>query len=41
MHGHCNFHCNFDDGFCEKYMPMADRLYDEHLEESRKEGLIK
>lgn len=26
--------------FYEEYVPMADRLYDEHLEELRKEGLI-
>ena len=26
--------------FCEDYVPVADSLYDEHLEELRKEGLI-
>jgi hypothetical protein len=30
-----------DDRFYEKYVPVADNLYDEHLEELRKEGLIK
>ena len=30
-----------DGRFYEKYVPVADRLYDEHLEELRKEGLIK
>ena len=29
-----------NDRFYEEYVPMADRLYDEHLEELRKEGLI-
>lgn len=29
-----------DDRFYETYIPVADRLYDEHLEELRKEGLI-
>ena len=29
-----------DDGFYEKYVPVADDLYDEHLEELRKEGPI-
>ena len=28
------------DRFCEEYVPVADNLYDEHLEELRKEGLI-
>jgi len=29
-----------DKRFYEKYIPLADKLYDEHLEELRKEGLI-
>ena len=29
-----------NDRFYEEYVPMADDLYDEHLEELRKEGLI-
>ena len=29
-----------DDRFYVTYVPIADRLYDEHLEELRKEGLI-
>jgi len=29
-----------DDRFYETYIPVTDRLYDEHLEELRKEGLI-
>lgn len=29
-----------DKRFYEKYVPLADKLYDEHLEELRKEGLI-
>ena len=29
-----------DDRFYDVYIPIADRLYDEHLEELRKEGLI-
>lgn len=29
-----------DDRFYEKYVPVADDLYDEHLDELRKEGLI-
>ena len=29
-----------DDRFYERYVPVADDLYDEHLEELRKEGLI-
>ena len=29
-----------DDRFYERYVPVADNLYDEHLEELRKEGLI-
>ncbi len=29
-----------NDGFYEEYVPVADNLYDEHLEELRKEGLI-
>lgn len=29
-----------DDRFYEKYVPVADRLYDVHLEELAKEGLI-
>lgn len=27
--------------FYEEYLPIADELYDEHLEELRKEGLLK
>ncbi len=30
-----------DDRFYETFVPLADRLYDTHLEELRKEGLIK
>jgi len=30
-----------DDRFYEKYVPVADDLYDTHLDELRKEGLIK
>jgi len=30
-----------DDRFYERYVPLADKLYDEHLKELRKEGLIK
>lgn len=30
-----------DDRFYETLVPLADRLYDAHLEELRKEGLIK
>ena len=29
-----------NDRFYEEYVPVADDLYDEHLEELRKEGLI-
>ena len=29
-----------DDRFYEEYVPVADDLYDEHLEELRREGLI-
>ena len=29
-----------NDRFYQEYVPMADRLYDEHLEELRREGLI-
>lgn len=29
-----------DDRFYERYVSLADKLYDEHLEELRKEGLI-
>jgi hypothetical protein len=29
-----------DDRFYEKYIPIADRLYDIYLEELRKEGLL-
>jgi hypothetical protein len=29
-----------DDRFYERMIPLADRLYDEHLETLRKEGLI-
>jgi hypothetical protein len=30
-----------DDRFYEKYIPLADKLYDEHLDELRTEGRIK
>jgi len=30
-----------DDRFYDAYVPLADKLYDDHLEELRKEGLIK
>ena len=29
-----------NDRFYKEYVPVADSLYDEHLEELRKEGLI-
>jgi hypothetical protein len=29
-----------DDRFYERFVPIADRLYDEHLEQLRKEGLL-
>lgn len=29
-----------DDRFYEQFVPVADQLYDEHLEELRKEGLL-
>jgi hypothetical protein len=29
-----------DDRFYEEFVPIADRLYDEHLDELKKEGLI-
>ena len=29
-----------DDRFSRRHVPLADRLYDEHLQELRKEGLI-
>jgi hypothetical protein len=29
-----------DDRFYERMIPLADRLYDEHLTQLRKEGLI-
>ncbi len=29
-----------DDRFYRRYIPLVDRLYDEHLQELRKEGLI-
>jgi len=29
-----------DDRWYKKYVPIADRLYDEHLEQLRREGLI-
>ena len=29
-----------NDRFYEEYVPVADHLYDEHLEELRREGLI-
>ena len=29
-----------NDRFYEEYVPVADNLYDEHLEELRREGLI-
>ena len=30
-----------NDRFYEDYLPLADRLYDEHLRELRREGLIR
>lgn len=30
-----------NDRFYQEYVPVADALYDEHLEELRREGLIK
>lgn len=30
-----------DDRFYKKYVPIADRLYDQHLRELAKEGLLK
>ena len=30
-----------NDRFYEEYVPVADELYDQHLEEIRKEGLLK
>jgi hypothetical protein len=29
-----------NDRFYEEYIPIADRLYDEYLEELRREGLL-
>lgn len=29
-----------DDRFYERFLPIADRLYDEHIEQLRKEGLL-
>jgi hypothetical protein len=29
-----------NDRFYQQYVPLADKLYDEHLEELRQEGLI-
>ena len=29
-----------DDRFYERFVPLADRLYDEHLKELKDEGLI-
>ena len=29
-----------DDRFYKRYVPLADKLYDEHLDALRKEGLI-
>ena len=29
-----------DDRFYERFVPLADRLYDEHLQELKEEGLI-
>ena len=29
-----------NDRFYDEYVPVADNLYDDHLEELRKEGLI-
>ena len=29
-----------DDRFYMRYVPIADKLYDEHMEELRREGLI-
>ena len=30
-----------NDRFYDEYIPIADKLYDEHIEELRKEGLIR
>ncbi|MDE0704845.1 MAG: type II toxin-antitoxin system RelE/ParE family toxin [Rhodospirillaceae bacterium] len=30
-----------NDRFYRRYVPIADRLYDEHLDELREEGLIR
>jgi hypothetical protein len=30
-----------DDRFYERMIPLADRLYDQHLDEIRREGLIR
>lgn len=30
-----------DKRFYQRYVPVADRLYDEHLEELKQEGAIK
>ena len=29
-----------DDRFCERFVPFADRLHDEHLKELKEEGAI-
>ena len=29
-----------DDRFYDKYVPIADDLYDDHIEELREEGLL-
>jgi len=30
-----------NDRFYDEYIPVADKLYDEHIEQLKKEGLIK
>lgn len=29
-----------DDRWCERFVPVADRLYDEHLRTIKREGLL-
>ena len=29
-----------DDRWCEKFVPVADRLYDQHLDELKEEGKL-
>ncbi len=29
-----------DDRFCQRFVPLADRLYDEHVKELKDEGAI-